>query len=162
MRSALVALFLMCSTSLFAGPLMLSNFSLPQVDREGAISYETLKEKTVLIQFWASWCGTCSRELDRMSELVKSAPNAVLLTVSEDEQRSDAHAALKKHLKRKPFEALHVLDADGSFAKKLGIEGVPGTVVLAPGGEVKLKVSTHPDKAQFETIKTLLGVGEKK
>jgi len=93
-----------------------------------------LKDKVVLIDFWASWCGPCKKSFPVMKELhEKFGPRGfVVVAVSLDEQKSAMETFLKRTAP--PFVVLR--DATGRLAEAAGIEKMPTSFLLGADGKV--------------------------
>ena len=93
-----------------------------------------LRNKVVLVDFWASWCGPCKRSFPVMKELhEKFGPRGfVVVAVSLDRQKSAMEAFVKKEAP--PFAIAR--DAQGSLAEALGVEAMPTSFLVAADGKV--------------------------
>lgn len=120
----------------------LSSFGL-----EGKLP-DDLKDKVVLVDFWASWCGPCKESFPVMEELHQKygAKGLVILAVNVDE---DA-AAMKDFLKDHPatFTILH--DARKQLVGLANISSMPTSIVLGKDGKV---VAIHKGFHGKETAK---------
>lgn len=99
-----------------------------------ALSLETFRGRAIVLNVWATWCVPCRKEmpsLDRLQEKVGSR-NVLVLALSVDQQGLPAVKAFYHEL------GLTALDIylDPSFAAidKLGLPGVPGTLLIDPQG----------------------------
>jgi thiol-disulfide isomerase/thioredoxin len=60
------------------------------VDLEGKpVQLSGLAGKTVLINFWATWCGLCVKEIPDLAELHRRRPDLVILGVAVDANPHD-------------------------------------------------------------------------
>lgn len=87
--------------------------------------------KTVLVNFWATWCGPCRLELP-MLRGHDSAATPVLF-VSVDGTRP----ALTKFAKDEGLPLERVLMADAATQRAWGVSTLPTTVVIGPDGHVR-------------------------
>ncbi len=85
--------------------------------------------RPVLLQFWASWCHSCSSIMFDLDELLQLYPDTDYLAVSMDEKRDDALQYIQKHALYKKYNDQYFIDSDKILATKLGVETVP-TVIL--------------------------------
>jgi thiol-disulfide isomerase/thioredoxin len=90
------------------------------------------KEKHLIVNVWASWCGPCRREmpgLEHLSRVLEGARFAVL------GMSIDADAMLaSEFLVRSGVSFANVLDQGGVMARRLGLHTYPETFVIAPDG----------------------------
>lgn len=124
-------------------------FVLPRLVGDGDLSLRSFRGKTVVLNFFASWCGPCKREAPVLEQLWKDdrGRNLVVLGVDTNElSRGDGLRFVHAHGVTYPV----VEDANGSIAQSLyGLANLPATFVLdaqgrVVGGEVLGPVSDHP------------------
>ncbi len=102
------------------------------------ISLRELKGRTVVIDFWATWCGPCVAEIPELVALHKKYAkdeNFLLLGVSMDSDEK----ALKTFLKRKKIPWQQVFgDESGATkaAEAFGAFALPAIYVLGPDGKI--------------------------
>ena len=112
------------------------DFNLP--DEKGKIiGLKDLKGKYVLIDFWASWCGPCLKEMPHLVNLYKTCKgkNFEILGISMDTNRQAWLAAIKKQ----GMKWLQVCDLqawNSVPAKTCGVKSIPHTLFLDPDGKV--------------------------
>jgi thiol-disulfide isomerase/thioredoxin len=107
---------------------------------EGADTARTIADyrgRAVVLNFWATWCAPCVREmpsLDRLQAEV-SGEGIEVLTLSED--RGGA-PVIKRFYKKLGIRNLPVLvDKRGEVLRKLRVRGLPTTLLIdARGNEV--------------------------
>ena len=96
--------------------------------------------KTVLINFWATWCAPCRREMPELQQLDDSLPGErfAVIGVSVD---SDGHLA-REFLRDNRIRFANYLDPQQLLAADLlGIQNYPQTFVVAPNGRILLHVT---------------------
>jgi cytochrome c biogenesis protein CcmG, thiol:disulfide interchange protein DsbE len=111
------------------------SFSLHRLDGTGAVSLRSLRGKTVVLNFWASWCDPCKREAPALEQLWRQyrGRGVVVLGVDSGDARSDANRFLSAHGITYPI----VVDPNLMVAANhYGVPGFPATFVIDPQGRV--------------------------
>ena len=93
-------------------------FSLQRLTGDGDVSLRSLRGKTVVLNFFASWCGPCKREAPVLERLWRQerAQGLVVLGVDANDSRGDGRHFVQAHELTYPV----VFDQDGRidlFAK---------------------------------------------
>jgi uncharacterized protein (TIGR03435 family) len=104
-----------------------------QAPAKAGVSWDRLKGKVVVLEFWATWCGPCIAAIPHLNELAdafKDQPVQFIAITDEEE------SVVAPFLKRKPIHAWVGLDTDKSMQKDYAISGIPHTVVIDRKGKV--------------------------
>ena len=95
-----------------------------------AISLAKFKDKVVLVNFWATWCPPCIRELPSIDRLQASlgGDNFTVVAVSIDRGGKPVAMLLVKRLKIKHLTLY--LDKESKTARDLGVRSMPTTFIF--------------------------------
>jgi thiol-disulfide isomerase/thioredoxin len=115
-------------------------FSLRLNDADGnPQSFSQWQGKTLVINFWATWCPPCREEMPAFARLqTKYAPNDVKFVGIALDNAGNVTAFSKQHLVTYP---LIIAEREGGeITRQLGNSrmALPYTVVLGPGEETRL------------------------
>lgn len=106
-------------------------FLMRDMDGTGK-SITDFRGKTVLLHFWAPWCGVCKMEVGRLNALNADLPDgAALVAVALDSTADDVAAFIKTHDVEYP-----VYLADDRVGKQLQIRQFPTTYALNRQGRI--------------------------
>ena len=110
-------------------------FSLPRLTGKGSVSLHSLRGKTVVLNFFASWCAPCKREAPALESLWRRSRSegVVVLGIDSGDARGDARRFLGAHGVTYPiaFDPGEKL-AQGAYA----VPGLPVTYVINRAGRV--------------------------
>ena len=107
------------------------------------------KGKVVLVDFWATWCSSCERELPDLKQVHAKFPAAdfALLAVSVDEAGPDVVARYAAE-KAMPYR---VLFADNAAPKAYRVFGLPTKFLIARDGTILKKYLDPPARETLES-----------
>ena len=93
-----------------------------------------------MLDFWASWCTDCLRDIPEIQSLYKefSAKGVVFVGVSFDNDKSRWQAAVEKYDIQylQCSELKKMREAD--IARQYGVKWIPSLVVVDPEGKIAL------------------------
>lgn len=107
------------------------DFELETMDG-GKTQLASLRDKTVFLNFWATWCPPCVEEMPSLRRLyakLKDHEDFVFLAVSTDEEWS----LVRDFFQTEPAPFPVLLDAKGEVARRWGTTKFPETYVLHRG-----------------------------
>ena len=90
-----------------------------------------------IINFWASWCAPCIKEMKSLNSLQKEMPSIRVITISQDKSLDLA----KNFFKKNKHEALEkYFDKDKKVLSKFSLRGLPTTFIINKDYKVFAKV----------------------
>ena len=105
-------------------------------DLEGKeISLADYKGKKVLLNFWATWCKPCKKEMPDMEKLHKANPDIVVLAVNIDTENK-----VKEFMNNLELTFPTVLDVKGDVNKNYKVVSIPTSFFIDEKGMIKKKV----------------------
>jgi len=95
--------------------------------------------KWTVLNFWATWCPPCRKEMPSLDRLQAERPDIAVVTVATGrnpvpkmrqffEQQSIAHLT-------------HLRDPEQRLARSVGVIGLPVTLILNPEGEIVARLT---------------------
>jgi peroxiredoxin len=122
-----------------------SGFTLTALDGK-TYTLDGLRGKVVLLNFWATWCPPCRREMPDMEKLYQryTSKGLVVLAVS-DEKRETVEDFLAKQKYTFPV----VLDPGRTVNTAFGIEGIPNSFLFDRQGRLVAQSIDMRTERQF-------------
>ena len=96
------------------------------------VSLKDFRGKTVVLNFWATWCGPCKMEIPTFSDFAKENPDIPVLGIAVDGSPEFLRRASKKLKIDYP-----VLVADAKVQENYKVNNLPTTVIVGPEGKIK-------------------------
>jgi len=129
--------------AVFASAALASSSSGPapgfQLSGRGGktIDLSQFKGQVVMINFWASWCGPCRKEMPLLEDIYKKYKpmGFTMLAVNVEPDTKAADAWLGKLAKPVTFPIAY--DVDSKVSKLYKVETMPSTVIVDRKGNVR-------------------------
>ena len=109
--------------------------------------------KPFIIDFFATWCKPCNRELDAISEVYEEwqeETGVKIIAVSIDQAQNINK--VKPLVSNHGWEYEVLLDPNGDFKRALSIQMIPYVLIVDGKGEIVYKHNGYTDGAETELI----------
>ncbi len=113
------------------------DFTLQDIEGKSVRLADFLGQGPILIDFWATWCNPCKRELPHLDNIYQKyrEQGLVFLAISEDTPRSASK--VKPYVVSMKYQGTVLLDPDGQVLKKFfGENTLPYTVLIGLDGRI--------------------------
>ncbi|MFQ3567614.1 MAG: TlpA disulfide reductase family protein [Aggregatilineales bacterium] len=137
-------------------------YNMPVIDFEA----QTLDGRTVrltdylgrivFLNFWATWCEPCKRELPTFEEFMAEQDDdgPIILAVNLEESAEQIRAWLRENGISE--DLTYLLDPDGSIARNYGVFSIPVTYVIDEQGVVRYPKYGELSRMEIESYLTAL------
>ncbi len=149
--ATLVAVGMSAAEPADPGPLLM-NHAMESLSGEAA-SLMDFEGEVLVVNFWASWCAPCLRELpilDRWNENWRQA-GARVVAVSIDQKAANARTFVAKQ----GLSLTVLIDGPDGLARQLDLPAVPTTYVIDRNGRVVLRIEGSGEK-DLEKMRTMV------
>jgi len=122
------------------------NFQFKTIDNK-ILDLSQFYGKVVIVDFWATWCPPCTKEIPHFIELQEKYKNEVqFIGLNVGEKESDIREFIKS------IGINYIVGYSNERIEKLfgGISGLPTTFIIGKDGKVKAKAIGYRSKEWFE------------
>lgn len=135
------------------------------------VSFEDLKGKTLVIDFWATWCGPCKKSFPSMQRALNKFRNdkdVQFMFVHTFENGEKPLAAAMEYLQDKNYNFPLYMDYKNTetgmnpMASAFEVRGIPTKIIIGPDGFVKFKITGFfgGEDAAVEEISTMIELAQ--
>ena len=118
----------------------------------GAFDLAELRGTPVVLNFWASWCGPCRKEIPALAAFQAANPDLAVVGVSYQDDPADALAFAEETGADWPS----VID-DGPLGSAYGVPGLPATFFIDAEGRVVGRILGEATEATLQQGAQALG-----
>ena len=126
----------------------LPDFKMVPLESNELVGHESLPEGPYLINFWATWCPSCSVEHDYLMALAGQG-----IPIVGIDYKDEADAAKKWLIEKGDPYSVVLQDEMGHFGVDMGVTGAPETFVVDSQGNVAYRHQGVVNDAVWETLK---------
>jgi thiol-disulfide isomerase/thioredoxin len=121
-----------------AGAAELTDYTLLSAAAGAPLPIASLKGKTVVMDFWATWCGPCKVQhpmIEKIRSRYKDSGNVVFLSVDSDED----HSLVPQFLKEMKWPG--PIYYDSGLTHLLTVSAIPTVIVLDKTGKISSRMA---------------------
>ncbi|WP_316765770.1 TlpA disulfide reductase family protein [Pedobacter frigiditerrae] len=144
------------------------SFNLKDLDGK-TWTLEGLKGKTVVLDFWATWCAPCKKSFPAMQLAVnkfKNDPNVVFLFIHTWERQGDAEKDAKQYVTSNKFDFTVLMDlkknGQNEAITAYKASGIPAKYVIDGNGNIRFKLTgfSGSDDVAVREISAMIGLAK--
>jgi len=114
-----------------------------------------LKGRIVLLNFWATWCPPCRKEMPDMEKLYRTYEKKGLTVIAvSDEDR----ATVAQFLAKNSYSFPVALDSGRQVNKAFSVDGIPKSFIFDREGRLAAQAIDMRTEAQFMELLKLAGL----
>ena len=125
-----------------------------EVNDGSTFSLTEQKDKVILLNFWATWCGPCVEEMPAFEKLYQEYGDQVaILAVNSMEDKGTVDQFIEEQGYTFPI----AYDEKGEIISKYPTDGIPYTLVIGKDGTVKkIYIGAKGAEQQYEEYKSAI------
>jgi thiol-disulfide isomerase/thioredoxin len=125
-------------------------FSINRLDG-GAVSTSEFRGRVVLLDFWATWCPACRREMPELDKLYRQYQvNANVSFWAVDVPKNGDTPQKAREFMLKSGYRLPVAVADEKSLQSLNLEGYPALIIIDKSGRIRLVHSGYDGSERLQ------------
>ena len=105
-------------------------------DSQKTVSLSQFRGKTVVLNFWATWCGPCVQEVPSIMALQKQMGDKIVILAVSTDVDEDAY---KSFTEKRMAGLLTIRDGDRKSSSLFGTYAYPETYVIDRDGVIRRK-----------------------
>jgi thiol-disulfide isomerase/thioredoxin len=123
-----------------------SNFQFKTIDNK-ILDLSQFSGKVIVVDFWATWCPPCTKEIPHFIELQEKYKNEVqFIGLNVGEKESE----IKEFIKSMGINYIIGYSNENIEKSFGGISGLPTTFIIGKDGKIKAKAIGYRSKEWFE------------
>lgn len=149
LQGAALALFAACALTVSCSQKKQGKpapeFALQALDGR-SISLADLRGKTVLIDFWATWCAPCVRSMPHIQKVHENYRDQglVVLAISSEPPEEP-----RKFVKANGYTFTVLTDPGSKVGRAYGVRNIPTTFIVDPEGMVSTRTVGYKPEAEL-------------
>lgn len=154
-KSDKMDLFTRLRVQKFEEPVVAPDFTLKDL-KGNQVTLKNFKGRVVFLNFWATWCPPCRREMPSMERLYKQLKDRDFTMLAVDMQESEKR--VRAFISEFSLSFPVLLDLNGDISSLYGIVGLPTTYIIDREGKIIGKAvgprdwSSQESKQLFQSL----------
>lgn len=113
-----------------------------------------MKDKVILVDFWATWCGPCRKAIPHMNDFAREFSDDLVVIGLSDEDPN----IVKEFMKNTKMSYPQAIDTSASMKGALGVRGIPHVMIMSSDGVIRWQgFPGHPaDPLTSKTIQQII------
>lgn len=119
------------------------NFVAKNLDGKKVELKEVLGEGPILLNFWATWCKPCIKELNQLKKVYKKYKEKGFEILAIDVDGPRSRSKVKPMVKGLKWEFPVLWDKSKDIYRKYHVLGIPHTVLIDKSGQIRYTHTTY-------------------
>ena len=134
-------------------PKKLEKINFKNINNEN-INLNKFKDSLIIINFWATWCLPCKREMPSLDQLAEKLPDIMIYPINLEKVNKTKAKNFYNELNIKNLKIF--FDSELNLIKEFKLRGVPTTILINKKGEEFARILGEVDFENKKFVKWLL------
>jgi len=112
------------------------NVRLKMLDGKYAKLYDFLKDGPMIIDFWATWCEPCKKQMHYLNKFHNHFKDTGFKVLAINTDTPKSMGKVKSYVRSKKFEFMVAVDPNNQVMKKMRVKLMPTTILVDTDGSI--------------------------
>jgi len=119
------------------------------------IKLSEIKDKVIVLDFWASWCIPCKKSMPHLADLYNKLKDTsfTIIGINLDDDKNKINSFKESIGIEIPFSIIH--DKESKLPELYNVEGMPTTIIIDKQGTIKFKETGFDSVLKEKIDKTI-------
>ena len=122
--------------SILWGQGKVPNVRLKMLDGKYAKLYDFLKDGPIIVDFWATWCEPCKKQMHYLNKFHKHFKDTGFKVLAINTDTPKSMGKVKSYVRSKKFEFMVAVDPNNQVMKKMRVKLMPTTILVDTDGSI--------------------------
>lgn len=132
---------------------MMPDFEIKDFKSGEIISNTDLQGKIVVANFWATWCGTCIKEMRPLNNIYtkyKDNSDVVFLAVNTPKWSTDEYSQIERLITKKSISLPIYIDENNEMTEGFDISSIPTLFIIDKKGKMRVRHIGFTNEKELE------------